>query len=257
MTIENVESHLQSEEPAIRAILEGIYARLLAHYGPQDWWPTETGSRWEVMVGAVLTQHTTWTNVTLALANLVSALGREGLTDPLVIARLPDDILGAVVRPAGHFTSKPRRLKILADFVIREGGIEALRASEASTADLRARLLELWGIGPETADAILLYALDRPVFVADAYARRLGSRWGLLTPSASYFDVQSLFMDNLPHDVHLFNQYHALIVAHGKDICRPRPRCPTCPLNEPFPLSGVEHPPGEWCCPRLYTPYNS
>ncbi|HEX9990378.1 MAG TPA: hypothetical protein VGE45_18110 [Chloroflexia bacterium] len=225
-----------------------IFDALHDHYGPQEWWPTRTGSRWEIMLGAVLTQRTTWTNVERSLDNLAAAWGPASLADPEIILNVPDEELVRLLRPTGHFQSKPRKLKYLAGFVLGEGGVEALARSGESTEGLRARLLGLWGIGPETADAILLYALDRAVFVADAYALRLTSRWGLLPTAAPYGDIQKLFMDNLPHEVALFNEFHALIVAHGKQICRPRALCEVCPLNRPVRLGQG----GSWSCPRLF-----
>jgi endonuclease III related protein len=238
-------------------MLMAIYRALHAHYGPQRWWPTHTGSPWEVMMGAVLTQHTTWANVAAALSNMLSVHGTRSLSIPQAVLSLPDDELAALLRPTGHYNTKPRRLKNLARFVVEEGGTAALAASRENTQSLRSRLLAISGIGPETADAILLYALGRPVFVADAYARRLASRWGLLPPTASYDAIQALFMNNLPHDASLFNEYHALIVAHGKTICRPRPQCPVCPLNRPLPLAPANDQPEVWSCPRLHTEFSA
>lgn len=234
-------------------MLEAIYSELHAHYGPQKWWPTRGGGRWEIMMGAVLTQHTTWTNVELALNNVLSFWGPDGLAMPDKLLDATPETLSAIFRPAGYHTTKPRKLQNLARFVVDAGGIDGLLASGEDTTALRQRLLAIWGIGPETADAILLYALDRPVFVADAYALRLASCWGLLEPTASYHEVQALFMDNLPHDTALFNEFHALIVAHGKAVCRPRPLCEGCPLNKPISLESGPPDNGTWRCPRLYT----
>jgi endonuclease III related protein len=232
-----------------KAVLMAIYGTLLAHYGPQHWWPTLTGSRWEVMLGAVLVQRTTWRNADRALANLHSALGREGLSAPAALLQVPDDRLIEMLRPAGHFNRKPRTLKLLAALVLELGGVEALALTGAPTPNLRARLLDIWGIGPETADAILLYALDRPVFVADAYALRLGGRWSLIAPNATYDEVQRAFSDNLPADRAIFNEYHALIVEHGKQLCRPVPLCEACPLSRPITLD-VGSRGTLWRCPR-------
>jgi endonuclease-3 related protein len=197
------------------------------------------------MLGAVLTQRTSWTNVERALDRIEAAWGGDGLTSPEIVRAAGEEELAQLVRPAGHYTSKPRRLRLLAEFVLSAGGIDALRASPLPTEELSARLLHLWGIGPETADAILLYALGRPVFVADAYALRLASRWGLLSPTARYAEIQRLFMENLPHDAALFNEYHALIVTHGKTLCRPRPRCELCPLARPLHIATGQ----TWRCP--------
>ena len=230
-------------------LLEAIYLGLHARYGPQEWWPTHGGGAWEIFMGAVLTQRTTWTNVELALQNVLSLWGPEGLAKPEMVLDAPPETLAALLRPAGYHTAKPRKVRELARFVVAGGGIDALLLSTESTESLRERLLSVWGIGPETADAILLYALGRPVFVADAYALRLAARWGLLEPGASYSEVQALFMENLPMDAGLFNEFHALIVAHGKTLCRPRPRCQVCPLAEPLSLDNGT----TWQCPRFYT----
>lgn len=202
------------------------------------------------MMGAVLTQRTSWRNVTQALNNVSQAWGVEGLAEPRRILDAPQEELVELLRPAGHFNSKPRRLKLLAEFVLQHGGIEALATSEESTAQLREELLGVWGIGPETADAILLYALQRTAFVADAYALRLASRWGLLPPNARYSTIQGLFTANLPPTQQLFSEWHALIVEHGKELCRPQPLCTLCPLNIELSLGGVDG--VTWRCPKLH-----
>lgn len=203
-------------------------------------------------MGAVLTQRTSWRNVDRALANILASWGAEGLSDPACIFTADYEELSGLTRPGGHFNSKPRRLKLLAEFVLEHGGVDSLAQSQDSTAVLRDKLLGIWGIGPETADAILLYALQRTVFVADAYALRQTVRWGLVSPGAGYYDLQCLFMDNLPHDQALFNEYHALIVEHGKQICRPRPLCHLCPLYALAAHEQVEAGSGGWRCPRMY-----
>jgi endonuclease-3 related protein len=201
------------------------------------------------MLGAVLTQRTSWRNVDISLSNIERAWGVEGLADPHVALTASQEELVELTRPAGHYKSKPRKLQALALFVSDHGGIQALIGSPEPTGVLRDRLLGIWGIGPETADAILLYALNRPVFVADAYALRLASRWGLLRPDASYVEIQRLFMENLPHDAALFNEYHALIVAHGKELCRTRPICSACPLNRNLDPSVMLMSAESWRCP--------
>ena len=207
------------------------------------------------MIGAVLTQRTSWTNVERALDNISEAWGTEGLSRPEVILEASNDTLQQVLHPTGHYLSKPRKLRELARSVIEIGGVESLQSCTISTEELRSWLLSLWGIGPETADAILLYALNRPIFVADAYALRLSSRWGFLLPDASYAEIQRLFTNHLlPHDATLYNEYHALIVAHGKALCKPRPLCEACPLNHPVPLSVQQT--DTWRCPRRYTPFD-
>ena len=238
-------------------ILATIYRELSSYYGPQHWWPTHSGAPWEIMLGAILTQNTTWTNVELALGNILSAWGPDGLKSPEMALEAPMEVLTALLRPAGFHTVKPLKVKNLARFVVEEGGLDALLQGKESPEALRDKLLGIWGVGPETADAILLYALRRPVFVADAYTLRLVSRWGLLEPTAKYDAVQALFEADLPRDTQLYDEYHALIIAHGKNLCRPRPRCEACPLNQPVPLTHTEHNGSAhetWCCPRLHTP---
>ncbi|MEO8285511.1 MAG: hypothetical protein ABI670_03630 [Chloroflexota bacterium] len=232
-------------------LLMAIYNTLRGEYGPQAWWPSHTGSTWEIMLGAVLTQHTTWTNVELSLGNMIAAWGLDSLSNPDIFLSMPDDKLAEVLRPTGFFASKPRTLRGLAGYVANRGGVEKFANSRESTSVLREELLRLWGIGPETADAILLYGLGRATFIADAYALRLASRWGLARPTAGYEELRSIFMDNLPHDPALFNEYHALIIVHGKNICRPKARCEVCPLNRRILVRADDE--IGWQCPKLFT----
>jgi endonuclease-3 related protein len=207
------------------ALLREIYARLLAHFGPQHWWPGETP--FEVMVGAVLTQNTSWQNVEKAIANLKEA----GLLSPAALAALPSEVLAEQIRPAGYHNLKAGRLKNLLALITAQGGAEALLAQP--TAELRELLLAVKGIGPETADSIVLYAAGRPVFVVDAYTHRICSRHGLIAADCDYFQLQELFMDNLAENAALFNEYHALLVRLGKDFCKKsKPRCEACPLTD-------------------------
>ncbi len=208
-----------------RRALETLYRRLFEHYGPQHWWPAE--SPFEVMVGAVLTQNTAWTNVERAIGNLRHA----GLLDPSAMARVPPDRLALHLRPSGYFNVKARRLQALCQWLLETG--EGWRGQP--TEALRQSLLAIHGIGPETADDILLYAYQRPVFVIDAYTRRLGSRLGLLDGDLSYEALRSIFERLLPADVALFNEYHALIDHHAKQVCRPKPRCGECFLRRGCP----------------------
>lgn len=249
--ISDIHGNVEVAQSVTGHLLMAIHDTLLTYYGPQSWWPTRTGSAWEIMLGAILTQHTSWNNVELALANIAALWGEDGLRRPEVVLEADLESLTAAVRPAGFYTQKPQRLRTLARFVMAKGGLDAMLASGQETVDLRKELLTLKGVGPETADAILLYGSKRAVFVADAYAVRLCARWGLVEPTASYGEVQALFMDNLPHDAALFNEYHALIVSHAKALCKPRPLCESCPLNLMLPV-GV-HPDASWICPRLYT----
>lgn len=203
-----------------------VFERLFASYGPQGWWPAET--RLEVVVGAVLTQATAWRNVELALANL----RRAGALDLGTLLAIEEPELAALVRPAGFFRVKARRLRALFDHVAREhhGDLEAFLAQEP--AQLRQTLLAIPGVGPETADSIVLYAAGHPVFVIDAYTRRVWTRIGARPVGGSYGGWQSWFHERLPARAALFNEFHALLVRHAKDVCRPRPRCAACCLRE-------------------------
>jgi endonuclease-3 related protein len=212
----------------------GVYRRLLDRYGEQGWWPIRgvydpshkrrpktPRERFEISVGAILTQSTAWTNASRALDSLrrASALSRRRLLE------LDEERLAELVRSAGYFRQKARKLRCFAAY---RGRIE------------RERLLAVWGLGPETVDSILLYAHDMPVFVVDAYTRRIFARLGLVAPTASYAEVQDVFAGNLAPDPVLFNEYHALIVRHAKDHCRPRPRCEGCPVRRGCRFAGED-----------------
>jgi endonuclease III related protein len=203
-----------------------IYRRLYACFGPQKWWPART--RLEVMVGAVLTQNTSWTNVEKAIVNL----RRKRLLTAEKLFRVPQKVLAELIRPSGYYNLKAERLKALTVFLMRSCQGELRRLSGIKTAFLRRQLLAIKGVGPETADSILLYALDRPVFVVDAYTKRIFSRHGLVKEDAGYDAVQALLMGNLKHETGLFNEYHALLVRLAKEFClKTNPRCPSCPLK--------------------------
>jgi len=203
--------------------LRKVYQLLFEAHGPQHWWPANSG--FEVMVGAVLTQNTAWRNVERAIAALkaANALSPEAMLD------LSDAELARLIRPSGYFNVKARRLKALCRWYLDHGGRRRLR--HWPTEKLRASLLSVHGIGPETADDILLYAFDRPVFVIDAYTRRLLGRLGHPHAQAAYDDFRMSLESTLGQDERLYNEYHALIVAHGKDVCRPKPRCEQCVLS--------------------------
>lgn len=209
------------------------YARLLERFGPQHWWPGDTP--FEVMVGAVLTQNTAWTNVEKAIANLKRA---DALSCPAVLA-LAEPALAELIRPAGFFNVKARRLQALCRF-LDQRGVAAMpeRLGRRDTLPgLRQGLLAVHGVGEETADSILLYALGRPSFVVDAYTRRIFHRLGLLGGGETYAGIKHRFESALPADVGLYNEYHALIVRLAKEHCRPRPRCTGCPLKPICPSS--------------------
>jgi len=207
--------------------LMDFHDAMFGAFGPQGWWPGKT--RFEVIVGAILTQNTAWTNVEKAIKNLRSG----GLLNPVKMHGLKSGELAAHIRPAGYFNIKAGRLKNFLDHLFDnyDGSIDRF-LSKKRGATLRAELLGINGIGPETADSIALYAASLPEFVVDAYTKRIFSRHALLGEDADYDEAKALFTENLAPDAGLFNEYHALIVRTGKDFCRPRePRCQLCPLK--------------------------
>ena len=213
--------------------LSDIYDRLLQHYCPQHWWPAD--SPFEVMVGAVLVQSTAWRNVEHAIENLKASDSLH----PAAIRSMSLDRLELLIRPSGFFRVKARRLRALCDFLGERYSDSIKLMAERSTCDLRRELLAVYGIGEETADDILLYAFHRPVFVIDAFTRRIFHRLGWCGPESSYGNLQQMFHDGLPEDSALFNEYHALIVRHGNTTCRKRPDCAGCPLLSDCPRVGL------------------
>ncbi len=222
-----------------RGGLLALFERLHEAYGPQHWWPGDTP--FEIMTGAILTQNTAWSNVERA----IDALDRAGALEARPMLALPERKLAALIRPAGYFNVKSRRLRNYCHWYLTQGGYEGLATQE--TAQLRQSLLSVNGIGPETADDILLYAFERPVFVVDAYTRRLVTRLGWFDVDPGYEALRQWFECRLgdaagrarirpAHPARrygvtgLFNEYHALIVAHGKSVCRPKPLCNACAL---------------------------
>lgn len=203
-----------------------MFDLLMDHFGPQNWWPAETDL--EVMVGAVLTQNTNWKNVEKAIFNLKS----ENLLSLDSLRSIPQTELAEKIRPAGYFNVKSGRLKNLVNFIWERYDGDLSDFLNEKTVDLRDGLVSVKGIGPETADSIVLYAAHRPVFVIDTYTHRILNRHGLTEDQATYQDLQGLFMDNLPHDAEFFNEFHALIVKVGKEYCGRKPVCSTCPLEE-------------------------
>jgi endonuclease-3 related protein len=202
-----------------------VFNRLAAHFGPLHWWPAQTP--FEVVVGAILTQNTAWRNVEYAIANLKEA---EALS-PAALAGLVRDELEEIIRPAGFFRQKAERLQLFVEHLFARHGGELTTLLAGPLDAVRAELLACTGVGPQTADSILLYAGSRPSFVVDAYTRRLFTRLGLLRGDENYEAIRSLFMGNLPHETDLFNEYHALIVEECKTFCRKRaPLCSQCPL---------------------------
>ena len=206
--------------------LIGIYKKLYKFYGPQGWWPAE--SRFEIIVGAILTQNTAWSNVEKAIKNLKA----EGyLSSPSKLHSLSGKRLARLIRPAGYYNVKASRLKNFATFLMKKYNGSLGRMSKEPTDRLRHELLGVNGIGPETCDSILLYAFRRPYFVVDAYTKRVFSAHGLFRNDPAYEVVQAIFMKNLPSDSKMFNEYHALIVRLGKDYCKEKPGCERCPLK--------------------------
>jgi endonuclease-3 related protein len=209
-----------------RRTLLSVYERLLEAYGPQRWWPAD--SPFEVILGAILTQNTAWSNVVRALAGLRAA----DLWSFEAILAAPEATLAEAIRPSGYFNVKARKVRAFAEVVTGEygGDLDALLALPRDP--LRARLLAIWGIGEETADDIVLYAAGHPIFVVDAYTRRIVDRLGWPVAGRRYADYQRLFMARLPEDAPLLNEYHALLVRHGAQTCTRRtPRCTACCLR--------------------------
>lgn len=227
------------ENPSARTVplapvvdLQTYYDALFSAYGPQHWWPGR--SAFEVIIGAILTQNTSWTNVEPAIRNL----RREKLLTPRAIEAVSSARLARLLRSSGYFRQKAKKLKYFVHFLRSEYGGSLTKMFRTPTAVLREKLLAVHGIGPETADSILLYAGEHPVFVVDAYTRRLLERHALAAPEQSYEEIQRLFERSTPRDAPLYNEFHALIVRTGKEYCRARnPRCSECPLHSFLPCA--------------------
>ena len=212
-------------EKEITSQLLDIYCHLLARYGPQHWWPAE--SPFEVIIGAILTQSAAWQNVEKALTNLKV----NGRLSPSALRQIPTEELAQLVYPSGYYNAKARKIK---SFVYWLGEHYRDNLDELFALDiplLRQELLSIHGIGEETADSIILYAARKPIFVIDAYTRRILHRLGLIGETKSYSVIHKLFMENLPKDETLFNEYHALFVRHGKEVCKRFPLCQRCCLK--------------------------
>jgi endonuclease-3 related protein len=205
--------------------LEKLYDTLYAAFGPQRWWPGETP--FEVAVGAVLTQNINWGNVEKAINNLKKA----GALDPFKMYKMSETRLSRLIKPTGYFNVKAKRLKALIFFIVENyaGSMEEMKKED--TALLREKLLAVKGIGEETADSILLYALEKPVFVIDAYTKRVLSRHNIMGADEPYSNFQKKFHRTIKKETALYNEYHALFVKLGKDYCKPKPACGECPLN--------------------------
>ncbi len=209
-----------------KKIVGRIYRKLFSFYGCRDWWPGD--SPFEVAVGAILTQNTNWANVEKAIANLKHhrALSAKALHE------MPIQDIASLIRPSGYYNVKAKRLKAFIGFLMAAYEGDMALMAGTSTERLRVDLLAINGVGQETADSILLYALNRPVFVIDAYTKRVFSRHGIMDVRAGYEECQNLFHGSMQADTAVYNEYHALIVSVGKEFCRPAPRCARCPLEK-------------------------
>ena len=211
-----------------------LYHRLLDCYGPQHWWPAEDA--FEVIVGAILTQSAAWVNVEKAIANLKAARPLTAVT----LLAMPQERVAALIRPCGYYNAKAKKLKAFVQRLQCSFSGDLDRLFSQDVVELRRWLLSVHGIGEETADSIILYAAGKPAFVIDAYTRRVLTRLRLAPPVDSYPAFQELFVHHLPRDEALYNEYHALLVRHGKDTCRKVPRCEECCLREVCPHQSEE-----------------
>ncbi len=227
---------IQKKDFTLLRILALIYKRLFEAFGPRHWWPGETP--FEVIIGAILTQNTAWTNVEKAINNLKS----QDLLTPERLKHLPEDELAELIRPAGYYNLKANRLKEFIKFLFSHYAGDLNQMFNQDMWELRRELLGVKGIGPETADSILLYAGQKPIFVVDAYTRRMLTRHNLIEKKTSYTQIQDLFMTNLKQDVQLYNEYHALIVQLGKEICKSKPKCDICPLKNNSGYTNINYP---------------
>jgi endonuclease-3 related protein len=209
-----------------RQKIQQIYELLFERFGPQHWWPGET--RDEIIVGAILTQNTNWQNVEKAILNLKKA---SQMTLEKLYA-IEQEQLAQLIRPAGYYNIKAKRLKAFLKWLFEQHNGSLKEIESIKTDALRNELLEINGVGRETADSILLYAFQRPVFVVDAYTYRVATRHQLIERECDYEQLRSFFEDNLESDEKMFNEYHALLVRVGKEFCRPQARCSACPLEK-------------------------
>lgn len=216
---------LKNGNDEISAKLLEVYRLLFSRYGKQHWWPGETP--FEVMVGAILTQSCAWTNVEKAIASLKSV----GLLSPEALRNAPIEEIAARIHPCGYYNVKAKKLRALVEWLKLSCNDEITSLSKVGTIELRKELLNVYGIGEETADSILLYACAKPVCVIDAYTRRVLERLGISSNCKSYANFQSLFMENLPPDAAMFNEFHALFIRLGKETCKKTPVCEGCCLK--------------------------
>lgn len=205
--------------------LETVYNKLLNKFGEQHWWPAETP--FEVCVGAILTQSTSWSNVEKAINNLK----KEGLLSPHKLNKIETRKLAKLIKPAGYFNSKARKIKEFTNHLEKKHKNNLDKLFNQPVDKLREELLSIWGIGPETADSIILYSANKPTFVVDAYTKRIFHRLGFTEEDVGYDELKEFFEENLPRDTQLYNEFHALIVRLGKEHCKKtNPVCRNCPL---------------------------
>lgn len=206
--------------------LLSMYELLYARFGPRHWWPGDT--KLEIILGAILTQNTAWLNVEKAICNLK----KERVLNIKTLSEMPEKKLAAFIKPSGYYNIKANRIKNFLSFLNTHYGSSIGKMFKAEPGKLREELLSVKGIGQETADSILLYAGNKPVFVVDAYTKRMLSRHSFISEKAEYKEIQALFTNNLPKDIRLFNEFHALIVELGKSICKSKkPLCGICPIQ--------------------------
>jgi endonuclease III related protein len=222
---------MSTTSPTASKRTRAAYDILLKAYGPRHWWPADTP--FEVCVGAILTQSTSWSNVERAIGNLKE----EKLLSPAAIAQVRPGRLARLIRPSLYYNVKARKLKEFVRFLRAEYGGRVGNMKATPTAELREKLLGVWGLGPESVDSILLYAIGKPSFVADAYTRRIFFRLGLTGENATYDELKNYFEANLPNRVRHYNEFHALIVEHGKRACKTKPLCGSCCLKRMCPMA--------------------
>lgn len=202
-----------------------IYHSLYKHFGSQHWWPGSTP--FEVIIGAILTQSANWGNVEMAIANLK----KSKVLSPKSLSHISNSKLQKLIRPSGYFRAKAKKVKAFVKYLVENYNGSLKRMFNKSIPELRAELLSIHGIGPETADSIICYAALKPTFVVDAYTKRIGQRLGLFNFD-KYYEIKAYFENHLPKRYRLFNEYHALIVALGKHFCKPKPVCDNCPISK-------------------------
>jgi len=203
-----------------------IYQKLLEHFGRQGWWPAET--EFEVIVGAILTQASSWTNVEKVIENLKA----ENLLSSEVLLQANEEKLREVIKPVGYYNAKAKKLKVFVGFLHDNYNGDLDKLFDQDTEKLRSELLSIWGIGQETADSIILYAANKSSFVIDAYTTRIMSRLGFAKEDTTYYDLKKFFELRLPEDLELYKEFHALLVELGKNYCKTKPLCDKCPIKD-------------------------